>query len=343
MIDLDEVFFGVVRAALVVIAFVLWRSSKRRAYVADGGAVATRQTANPPEGGKVQQLTRGHCHYRIDGEKNSGKLVVLVHGLIGCTLDYGPLCKILVEQHRRRVLRLDLYGRGWSTAPLMGADSLPELYAGQIAELLFAIGERGPIDLVGNSMGGAIAACFAARFGRAHVASVTLVVPAGLSAVDKTIPAWQQRLYDVLEELPFVPKHLLRANVQARLDKLKDEQYSHWTVPNNDVIRKYYHDYQAKRLARERYLADAYIETLRSFPLSASKPLFEALARSEVPCMVCWSKLDRRVPFACAEEMRAIFAGADFEEHISEDGGHSLVIENAPFVAERFVPFSRKN
>ena len=151
-------------------------------------------------------LTRGECHYRYDGIKNKvpflfhsplffpsflislfllffrcfqGRLVVLIHGFVGCHLCYNYLTDHLVKTGlfltffffffffifsplfsiisfsycsfllgKRRVLRLDNYGRGWSSLPHNHVSPSPELYAGQLSDLLFHLGETEKIDLV---------------------------------------------------------------------------------------------------------------------------------------------------------------------------------------------------
>ena len=68
--------------------------------------------AAPPPGGAFAELPHGRCHYLIDGRGNQGPLVVLVHGFVGSSSYLRFLARELAQT--RRVLRFDLYGRGWS-------------------------------------------------------------------------------------------------------------------------------------------------------------------------------------------------------------------------------------
>jgi pimeloyl-ACP methyl ester carboxylesterase len=55
----------------------------------------------------------------------------------------------------------------------------PDLFDRQLDQLLARLGISGPIDLVGHSMGGLIAATYAARR-RERISSLTLIAPAGV-------------------------------------------------------------------------------------------------------------------------------------------------------------------
>ena len=106
------------------------------------------------KGTKLIKLSRGHVCYQYVRPTSSTTLkrplVVLVHGFIGSHAYFETIANTLASKGRT-VLRFDNYGRGHSNS-----DSTPEtvgLFTGQLAELLFALGETEPIDLVGYSMG----------------------------------------------------------------------------------------------------------------------------------------------------------------------------------------------
>ncbi|KAJ7712063.1 Alpha/Beta hydrolase protein, partial [Mycena metata] len=111
------------------------------------------------EEGGICGPPHGRTRYWLRGPK-SGKKIVLIH-------DAG-----------HRVLLYDLYGRGYSDAP-MGAAYDAQLYVTQLALLLQHLGwQRTRIG--GVSMGGAIAAAFVATFPIWSNATVVLVASAGL-------------------------------------------------------------------------------------------------------------------------------------------------------------------
>ncbi|KAJ7021869.1 Alpha/Beta hydrolase protein [Mycena alexandri] len=127
------------------------------------------------EGGYVD-LPMGRTRYWLRGPK-SGKKIVLIHGLSIPALVWAPLVPQLVDAGHR-VLLYDLYGRGYSDAPI-GAAYDAQLYVTQLALLLQHVGwQRSRI--IGVSMGGAIAAAFVATFPNLVEREVVLVASAGL-------------------------------------------------------------------------------------------------------------------------------------------------------------------
>ena len=72
-----------------------------------------------------------------------------------------------------------------------------------------ALGEQGPIDLVGYSMGGCIVSAFADKFGPSRVATLTVLAPAGLPAMRAGgISPLAQRLLASVAALPLVGHRL---------------------------------------------------------------------------------------------------------------------------------------
>jgi pimeloyl-ACP methyl ester carboxylesterase len=173
---------------LAVYAAVWWRQAQCDITIRFGPELRCKKVRSLPSGtSRLVQLSQGSTWCCIDGDDNPGRLVVLVHGFSGSSGYFEFLAECLARSNgRRRVLRFDLYGRGGSSCT--GAPHTPRLFAGQLAELLFALKEHGPIDLVGYSMGGAIAAQFAAAYPDT-VASLALLAPGGAPSMRKSIPA----------------------------------------------------------------------------------------------------------------------------------------------------------
>jgi alpha-beta hydrolase superfamily lysophospholipase len=82
--------------------------------------------------GAFVQLTRGRVHYELAGPED-GRLVVLVHGFSVPSFVWDPTFEALVSRGFR-VLRYDLYGRGFSDRPDTAYDRA--LYVEQLRELL---------------------------------------------------------------------------------------------------------------------------------------------------------------------------------------------------------------
>jgi pimeloyl-ACP methyl ester carboxylesterase len=73
-----------------------------------------------------------------------------------------------------RVIRYDLYGRGLSDRPHVPYDR--DLFVEQINDLLDAVEMKGPVDIVGTSMGGAVATAFSVEHPE-RVRRVVLIDP----------------------------------------------------------------------------------------------------------------------------------------------------------------------
>ena len=106
--------------------------------------------------GAYVQLGEGRVHYEMAGPATAPP-VLLVHGFSVPSYIYDPTFAALVAAGHR-VIRFDLYGRGTSDRPRGNYDI--RRFTSQIDELLTALKVQGPVDLVGLSMGGAVAAAY---------------------------------------------------------------------------------------------------------------------------------------------------------------------------------------
>lgn len=117
---------------------------------------------------------------------------MLVHGFSVPQFIFEPTFTFLTEQGFR-VLRYDLYGRGFSDRPDKRYDI--DLYVGQLANLLDALEIREPVSLVGLSMGGPITATFTVRFPQ-RVRKLVLIDPVGAKSFPSLVGHGQQHCPD---------------------------------------------------------------------------------------------------------------------------------------------------
>jgi len=132
-------------------------------------------------GGTYLKLSAGVTHYELAGP-SEGKVVVLVHGFSVPMFNWDPQVKALTAAGFR-VLRYDLYGRGYSDRPEARYDAA--LFVTQIRDLLDALRITGPVSLVGLSLGGPVAAHFAAA-NPARIENLVLLAPVVHSVVNDT-------------------------------------------------------------------------------------------------------------------------------------------------------------
>ena len=110
----------------------------------------------------------------------TGRKIVLVHGMSTPSIIFGPLATALAADGYR-VLTFDLFGRGYSDAPVgAGAVYDERLFCAQLLYALYA----SPLSwdrfsVVGYSLGGGIAVAFAACFG-ARIDALVLLAPSGV-------------------------------------------------------------------------------------------------------------------------------------------------------------------
>ena len=140
-------------------------------------------------GGSFIALADGVTDYELSngsplhaGEEPGVRDVVLVHGFSVPSFIFDPLFKFLTESGFR-VLRYDQFGRGFSDRPRTRYNI--DLFDKQLYDLLDALRLTHPVNLIGLSMGGPIAATFTARHPE-RVRSLTLFDPSGVRAVSLT-------------------------------------------------------------------------------------------------------------------------------------------------------------
>jgi pimeloyl-ACP methyl ester carboxylesterase len=110
--------------------------------------------------GQFVQLSNGVTHYELAGPENAST-VVLVHGFSVPYYVWDPTFDALVNAGFR-VLRNDLYGRGYSDRP--DVEYNLDLFTGQLEQLLAALDISEPVTLVGLSFGGQVVARFANQY-----------------------------------------------------------------------------------------------------------------------------------------------------------------------------------
>ena len=129
-----------------------------------------------------------------------GPDVVVVHGLSGSWRWWSPIAEGLADSYRVHFVELPRLGR---------------LRAGELAPWLGRLLDRtglGPVDLVGHSLGGLVAAELAATQ-PARVRRLALVAPAGIpcgrGVLGRTLPLLEE-LYSVRAELPTIVADAVR-------------------------------------------------------------------------------------------------------------------------------------
>jgi pimeloyl-ACP methyl ester carboxylesterase len=270
--------------------------------------------------GSFIPLSHGVTHYELDGP-DGGPVVVLIHGFSTPSGVWNYTVPALTAAGFR-VLRYDLYGRGYSDRPFV--DYNEELFDRQLIELLAVLGIDLPVDLVGLSMGGAIAVIFASRHPKL-VRKLVLVDPAGYPV---PFP-----LVGRIVRLPVVGDYLMQVLGNTMVNDSRDNFYNEEKFPEVfDMIKAQmvYRGYKR-----------AILSTLRNFDLSDQRRAYEAVGRQRRPILLFWGREDQVIPFENSTMIRNALPGAVF--FAVDECGHMGNFERPEIVNPVMVEFLKKN
>ena len=228
-------------------------------------------------GGDFCQLSDGHVYYQVSGN-DSDPQVILVHGFSTPSFIWDALTRDLVDSGYR-VLRYDLYGRGYSDRPKKAYDSA--FFERQLIELIEKVGIDKKNHLVGLSMGGAISTHFAASHPQL-INSLTLIDPAGAASNTPKIAG--------LLKLPFLGSYL--THVLGRQIVFKGFSKC-FMKPENFL------DLKEKMKIQMGYLGfkASLLSTLKYFPLNDVKEFYSEVGKAEYPVLLIWGEGDQVTPF----------------------------------------------
>lgn len=203
----------------------------------------------------------------------TGPATMLIPGLAGNTTVWDELRPGLADLGR--TVLIDLWGRGLSDRP-EGPHYDLDAYVAQVEAVRAALGlER--MAVVGSSMGGLVAAAYAARY-PGHVSAAALMAPAGMPQAH---PALLK-----LVEVPGLGDYAMSIATPVWL------RVSYRKMFFNDAL--------ADRRFRERFgmsatiagFRQAILQTLRTLDLGAAPGFLPALAKAGVPVLVVWGDED---------------------------------------------------
>ncbi|MFI7543910.1 alpha/beta fold hydrolase [Actinoplanes sp. NPDC049599] len=245
--------------------------------------------------------------------------LLLLHGIGRSLEDWDPQHDRLAGEHR--VISVDLPGFGLSE-PMPGRVTLAGLADG-VAATVDALGERRPLHVMGNSLGGAVAMRLLAG-APARVATLTLVNSAGFG---KEV-ALALRILAV----PGLGKPLLRridARSAYRIERSLFHDRAHVTPERVEF---------AVRVAARPENARVFLQTarelgtLRGIRAPWRETLLGQVAAHPRPALIVWGERDLILPAAHLAAARAAFPHA--RTHLFADTGHMPQIERADAFAD---------
>lgn len=266
--------------------------------------------------GSFVKLSMGYTHYEISGPEN-GRTVILIHGFSIPFYTWDKTFKPLTDAGFR-VLRYDIYGRGLSDRPKAVYDKA--LFVNQLRELMDSLSINTPATLIGNSMGGAVAAAFTAYYPE-RVDKIVLIDP--FCEKENIGPLAVPFLGEYIGRiffLPFLPEKQLD-------DFYKPENYKEW--PKLYLEQMTY-----------RGFSYAILSTVLNFIRNYSPDDYEKMGKAGKSILLLWGTEDKVLNISGATRLRLILK-PEFEW--IKEAGHIPHYERPDVVNPLIIKFLSKD
>lgn len=268
--------------------------------------------------GDFISLSTGYTHYQISNA-DAAETVVLVHGFSVPMFIWEPTFQFLTAAGYR-VLRFDLFGRGYSDRPKAEYDL--DFFATQLRDLLDELNITEPINLFGLSMGGAITATFTARHPE-RVKKLALFAPAGGDEIPRSTVT-------KLMEVPLLGELLMGFfGKKTLVDAIAGDFYDEEMIAHFTKMYAPQLDYSG--------FGRAILQTIRSNALRDASATYRKVGELTIPKLLVWGRDDQTVPYDQAEAVVASLPQVRF--HTIEQSGHIPHYEDAEQVNPIILDF----
>lgn len=261
--------------------------------------------------GSFIKLSKGVTHYQLDGPAN-GEVVILVHGFSVPYYIWDGTYEFLVKKGYK-VLRYDMYGRGYSDRPDVAYDK--ELYNTQLLELISNLKLQGHVNLAGISFGGKVITNFACQ----HPDLVNKVI-----LID---PAYES-------EKPVAPKCFTLYNEAVNSNERAKGQVDDFLYPKDHP------QWENRYLPQMRFkgFRNALVSTLYDYDQNEKQSNI-CLNAANKPVLLIWGKKDRTVPFRFSDSIRSVLKVDFFPV---ADAAHLPSIEKPDMVNNKILSFLKE-
>lgn len=264
--------------------------------------------------GEFVRLSDGVTHYEVAGP-DTGRVVVLVHGFsVPAYIWDSTFASLSAEGNR--VIRYDLFGRGYSDRPDAAYDGA--MYDRQLDELLDSLHVVGPFDLAGLSFGGFVTGHYTSTHPK-RVRTLVLLDPvASGSPLPGTLrtPVLGPWIWQVMR----VPG---MADGQAS-DFLHPEHFPGWADRYRPQMR--FKGFGRSLLRSAGVMGETNFDSL-----------YAGVARTGVPVLLIWGKQDQTVSVEKAKVLQTAIPSLDFFP--VDSAGHLPAMEQAGVVREKWRAF----
>ncbi|HJR80830.1 MAG TPA: alpha/beta hydrolase [Anaerolineales bacterium] len=272
-------------------------------------------------GGSFIRLPDGVTHYEISNPDKEDT-VIFVHGFSVPYFIFDPTFAFLT-QSGFRVVRYDLFGRGFSDRPETRYSL--DFYVKQLGDLLDALHFTPPVSLAGLSTGGPITATFTARFPQ-RVAKLVLIDPIG------TEPLPFARLLK-LATLPLLGEALL--SLAGNGNRFKN-------TASKFFDREHVEHFRARYIVAMQYkgFRRGILSSLRNGLIDPVPEIYERVSALVKPVLLFWGRNDPTVPFNHSDALRATIPHIEF--HAIDSCGHIPHYEKPDMVNPILLDFLRR-
>jgi pimeloyl-ACP methyl ester carboxylesterase len=251
--------------------------------------------------GSFIQLSDGVTHYQLSNPEVE-QTVILVHGFSVPYFIYDPTFEFLTGSGLR-VLRYDLFGRGFSDRPETRYNI--DLFVRQLGDLLDELGFTLPVSLVGLSTGGPITAAFTERFPE-RVSKLILIDPVGAK------PFALARVLKVAS-MPILGEAIIGLVGSERVAR---------KIASSSLDRERIGEFGPRYITQLQYkgFKRALLSTIRNNMLGSFLEVYERIGKMDKPVLLLWGRNDVTVPFKHSDILRAALPNGRF--HVVENCGH---------------------
>jgi pimeloyl-ACP methyl ester carboxylesterase len=250
--------------------------------------------------GSFITLGDGITHYELGGNEE-GLPIVLVHGfsvpyfIFDVTFEY--LCN-----SGFRVLRYDLFGRGFSDRPKINYDI--HLFVRQLKDLLDTLNLR-KVHLLGLSMGGPVTASFIDKYPE-YVLSHTMIDPAGAR------PIGFSRLLKVATLSVLGELILGLFGSEGMVKNIASDLFT------PELVKSFQEKYKIQM--KYKGFKRAILSTIRNNLLDSFLETYKRIGKLHKPTLLFWGRQDATVPFEHSNDILQAIPHTKF--HVVENCGH---------------------
>lgn len=278
------------------------------------------ESARASTSGSFVRLSKGFTHYELGGPE-SGQPVVLVHGFSVPYFIWDPTFAALTSSGFR-VLRFDLYGRGFSDRPRLEYNL--DLFVHQLRNLLDMLKLR-QINLIGLSMGGPITASFTAQLPE-RVRRLVLVDPSGARPIALS-PILKAALVPGIGELAlglFGGESLVKGMASDFFDP--------------EHVARFQDKYRVQMMYRG--FKRAILSSMRNGMLGSFQEAYQRVGGQGMPVLIFWGRNDATVPFDHSRQILEAIPRAEL--HVVENCGHIPHYERPDLVNSILIEFLKR-